>query len=263
MGTKNTIWIISGGTNYYLSGGANTQTVYAGSGTPWTSEATSPYELSLNDATPIWIPTPAPANVLYSGGPPFAIGRQPAYRSFDTITEQVGIQMRATTKDNAIALLRQLRKALNPSALPAVLAVTGGTNTGYTEIYSADVTERPSYLSEPDGIFRAVITWTRAPFFGLLSAGEMLVNAVTMNNTGTGTPDNVESLGTGSGDLINEGSPLNISLTPGSGTIGQLYAASVLSRTYTTSGAAAYSTSATATVSAWHAPLWQTLRGGS
>ena len=79
MGTKNTVWLVSGGTSYYLSGGGSGQTAYAGSGTPWTAESTTPYELSLNDAVPIWVPTPAPATVLYSGGPPFVKGRRPVY----------------------------------------------------------------------------------------------------------------------------------------------------------------------------------------
>lgn len=208
MGTKNTVWLVSGGTSYYLSGGGSGQTAYAGSGTPWTAESTTPYELSLNDAVPIWVPTPAPATVLYSGGPPFANGRRPVYRSYDNVTEQVGVQLRATTKDNAIALLRQLRQVLNTAqySVPCVLAVTGGTNTGYTEIYSADVPETPSYIIEPDGIFRATITWTRTPFFGVSSL-TTLINGTSFTNNGT---NNVASLGALTGDLIYEGQPLNI-----------------------------------------------------
>lgn len=210
MGTKNTVWLISGGTNYYLSGGAAGQTSYAGSGTPWTAEATSPYELSLNDAVPIWVPAPAAANTIYSGGPPFANGRAPVYRSYDNVTEQVGVQLRATSKDNAIFLLRQLRQVLNTAlySVPCVLAVTGGTNTGYTEIYSADVPETPSYLVEPDGVFRATITWTRAPFFGISSLST-LINGTSFTNNGT---NNTASLGALTGDLIYEGQPLNIKI---------------------------------------------------
>lgn len=259
MGTKNTVSLIStidgSTTTYYLSGGGASQTPYAGSGTPWTAESTTPYELSLNDVTgSIWVPQPTPRQVIYTGSPPFRDGRSPLYAGYGNMQEEVGIQLRAasgggaTAKDNAIFLLRQLRRILNSAmyAVPCVLAVKGGTNTTYYEVYSADVPEQPTYLSEPDGFFRATITWTRSAHGGLLSAGETLLNAVTIENRGTSSPDNVEAYAAGSGDLVYEGQPLNLVWTAGqAGTYSKLWAASIYSRVYSTSGAGSLTTNST------------------
>jgi len=234
MGTKNTIALISGGTTYYLSGGAATQTSYAGSGTPWTAESTTPYELSLNDTTGnIWVPQAAPAQTIWSGGPSFRLGRSPLYRSYDNITETVGIQLRATTKDNAIALLRQFIQALNTAlfSAPCVLSVQGGTNTAYYEIYSADAQENELYLREPDGVFRATITWVRSPFGGVSSL-TTLINGTSYGN-GSGSANTV-SLGALTGDLVYEGMPMNIRLVPSAAGYDRCYVASVLSRTKST-----------------------------
>lgn len=258
---KNTVFlssIVSGSAvSYYLSGGASTQTVYAGSGTPWTAESTTPYELALNDVTgEIWVPANAPAVMQFSGGPPFRMGASPVYRAYDNMTVACGVQMRGTTFDNAVALLVQLKKILNTALFgqPCALAVTGGSNTSYYEIYSADVQETKDYLMEGGGsvyVIRAVVTWTLSPVGGRLSSGETLINAVTIGNLGTGSPDNVESYGTGTGDLIYEGQPLNVDmLVGGAGGWSSFYMASVYSRTYSVTGAATASTSTSASFTA-------------
>jgi hypothetical protein len=246
--TKNTVYLVSGGTNYYLS---NAGDAYNGSGTPWTAENTTPYELSLNSSTPIWAPGPAPAAVIYGGGPPFRWGSNPLYRGYDNIVEQVGIQMRATSKDNAIKLLNQLRLILNTAlySVPCMLAVQGGTNTAFFEIYSADVPELPTYLSEGGAntvLFRAPITWIRSPFAGV-SGLTTLINNVALDNTGTGSPDNVESYGTLTGDLVQEGQPLNITIPYVANEFDPriVYLASVYSRTYNAPSAAKTTTSTT------------------
>ncbi len=220
MATKNTVWLLADSTNYYLSGGAATQTIYAGSGTPWTAESTSPYEIAQNEVLGSWTPTVAEARTLSSGGVPFSnIGAVPIYQSYDNVVETLGIQMRATTHNNAVALLRQLRQLLNrpPAFVPAVLAVTSGSNTDYSEILRATVQETTSYQTEAGFLIRAQVPWTRRAFFGLLSAGESLASSVAWTNAGTGATDNVIALSTGSGDLIYEGSPLNIEWDPTSG----------------------------------------------
>lgn len=247
MGTKNTVYLISSGTNYYLSGGANTQTAYSGSGTPWTSESTSPYELSLNSYTPHWVAQPPPPVVQWSGGPPFSIGRRPVYRSYDNITEQVGVQMRGTTKDNAVFLLRQLRRILSETPLPTILAVQGGTNPGYTEIRLATIEETPDYIQEVDGVIRATITWTRHPFFSLINGGETLINAQSFTNSGSAGANTV-AFSAGLGDMIYEGSPVNYSLTSFSATASAVWMASVASRTYDAGVSLAANTSSTTPV---------------
>lgn len=252
MGTKNSVALLSTingvTTTYYLSGGTS-RTPYSGSGTPWTVESTSPYDLSNNDVTgDRWVPTPAEPQMIYSGSLPFRFGRTPIYQGYDIVTESVGVQLRATTKSNAIALLRQLRAILNSAhySMPCVLAVQGGTNTGYTEIYRAHVPEHFEYINEPDGFFRITVTWDRAPFFGRIDSGEVLINSATIQNRGTSSPDNVEAYGTGAGDLIYEGQPLNITWLPiQAATYSKLYIASIHSRAYSTTGAGALSTSST------------------
>lgn len=208
--------LISGGTSYYLAG---RKTAYTGSGTPWTAQATTPFDLSLNDATPIWTPAPAPGVPIFGGGPPFRLGRSLVMKSYDVVTETVGIQLRASSFDNACALLRLLRQILNTSFVssPCILAVQpdGSTNTTYFEIYHADVTETPSYLMENNAsgaIFRATITWTRS--IGSAGALATAINAVSMRNRSTLSPDDVESLGALTGELINEGQPLNLTIAP-------------------------------------------------
>lgn len=253
MGTKNTVALISTingtTTTYYLSGGGASQTSYSGSGTPWTAESTTPYELSNNDVTgDRWVPTPAEPQMIYTGSPPWRYGRTPIYQGYGLVTESVGVQLRASSKDNAIALLRQLRRILNTSlyAVPCVLMVTGGTNAGYTEIYRAHVPEHFEYINEPNGFFRVTVTWDRAPFFGRIDAGEVLINGATFENRGTSSPDNDVAYSAGAGDLIYEGQPLNITWIAGqAGTYAKLYAASTHSRAYSTTGSGSLSTSST------------------
>jgi len=255
LSTKNTIYLISGGVNYYLSGGAATQTPYNGSGTPWTVESTTPYELSLNDMTgAIYVPQPAPVEMIYGGGPPLMDDRIPVIQSYDQIVERVGIQLKATAgattaKDNAIFLLRQLRQILNTALFsrPCVLVIQGGANATYYEIKAADVPENALYLVEPDGEWRAVITWTRTPH-GTKASLDTCLNAVTFTNIGdTGSNDkNFQSLGTLTGDLAsNIGHPMRVTLaTPSTSGVFVGYIASAKARLYD-AVATAISTSST------------------
>jgi len=250
--TKNTVRLIFDSVDTYLSGGASTQTEYTGSGTPWTAESTTPYELSLNDATPIWVPTAPVSQAIYGGGPPFRIGQTLAYKNWGNVTETVGIQMRATTHDNAVFLLRRLRQILNTSlfSVPCMLAVQSGTNTAYYEIYHADIQETPAYITETTStkaIIRAAVTWTRSAFGGTTSL-TTLINGVSFANRGTSSPDNIDSYGTLTGDLVNEGQPLNISI-PGSSTFNPriVHLSSIYSRTYSSESAAVTTSSTTGT----------------
>lgn len=233
--------LISGGTTYYLAGGSAAQVPYAGSGTPWTAQTTTPYELSLNEDTGgIWTPGPAPTVPILGGGPPFKPGRALITKSYDNVTESVGIQLRATSHDNAVVLLKQLRQILNTSGFdsPCMLAVQpdGATNATYFEILYADVPESPSYLLEitPGAfMFRAVITWVRS--IGSAGALTTLINAVTIENRSSGSPDNVESLGSLAGDLIYEGQPLSLKLVANAG-INRMHMAVIYERVNTAVG---------------------------
>lgn len=251
----NNIYLISAGVNYYISGGGSSQISYAGSATPWTVQTTTPYELAMNDvAGASYTPQAAVREEVYGGGPPFRDGETLIYDSYGNVTETLTIQCRATSHDNAVFLLQQLRKILNTAlfSTPCILAFqpTGATNVVYFEIYGADVQETASFVNEEAGVVaagqalvRAVVTWRRSPHGGLLSAGETLINAVTFNNTGTGSPDNVEAYAAGAGEMIYEGSPLNIKFTPGSGSPSRVLLSSILSRTYSIASAGSSTTS--------------------
>ena len=235
--------LISGGTTYYLEGGGE----YSGSGTPWTVVTTSPYEIAMNDvAGSTYTPLAAPRQEVYGGGPPFRNGQTPIYDSYGNVSETIVIQCRATSHDNAVALLQQLRKILNTAlfSTPCQLAIqpNGATNAVYFEIYGADVQEDARFINEESGVaagghalLRAVVTWRRSPHGGLLSSGETLINAQSIRNTGTGSPDNVEAFSTGAGELIYEGGPLNIKFLPttASSNPAMVYLASIHTRTYT------------------------------
>src|SRR5262249_27246940 len=128
-----------------------------------------------------------------------------------------------------------------------IVTPQGATNIMYAEIYSATVQEDVTWLNPTGGFgeFHATITWTRSPFFGMVSAGETLLNGVTFTNTGTGVNNNTQAFATGSGDLIYEGQPLNIFTNVYSQTAARFYLGSVKSRTYDTTSAGAYSTTST------------------
>lgn len=247
--------LVSGGTNYYLEGGGK----YTGSGTPWTSVSTSPYSYAMNDvAGSVYTPMAAQRQEVYGGGPPFRNGQTLIYDTYGNVTETLTIQCRGSSHDNAVFLLQQLRRILNTAlfSTPCVLAYqpNGATNAVYFEIYGADVQEDPRFTNQEAGagaagnaLVRAVVTWRRSPHGTLLTTGETVLSALTFTNTGTGANNNTQAFSAGSGDMLYEGQPLNISIKPGNNTTGvrRTYLGSVLSRTYSTTGAGALSTTNT------------------
>jgi hypothetical protein len=248
--------LISGGVNYYIEGGGK----YTGSGTPWTVVGTSPYAIAMNDtAGTSYTPMAATRQEVYGGGPPFRNGQTLIYDSYGNVTETVTIQCRANSHDNAVALLQQLRKILNTAlfSTPCQLAYqpNGATNAAYFEIYGADVQEDQRFVNSEavagasgNALVRAVVTWRRSPFSALISTGETVLSTLTFTNTGTGANNNTQAFSTASGELISEGQPLNISIKPAVvavTSVRRTYLGSVLSRTYSTTGAGAQSTSST------------------
>jgi hypothetical protein len=244
--------LISGGVNYYIEGGGE----YTGSGSPWTSVATSPYEIGMNSTAGVpYTPLAPLRQEVYGGGAPISDGANALYTTYGNQTETITIQCRATTYDNAIFLLIQLRQILNTALFttPCILAEqpNGASNAVYFEILGADVQEDYRFLNDEAGlttaghaVIRAVVTWRKKPFGGRLSSGETLINAVTMTN---GT---IRAYTTGGGDMINEGSPLNIKWNGGAtNTYQRLWMGTVLERIADTAGAGAYSTSSTTGVS--------------
>lgn len=233
----------------YLSGTAGE---YTGSGTPWTSQSTTPYELSNNDVTGnIWTPQAAIAQTVYGGGPPFRMGQTLISKNWANVTETLGVQMRATSHNSAVELLRQLRQLLNQSiySRPAQLIVkpNGATSAVYFDIYQADVQELATHFYEGTSghvLIRAAVTWTRSPFGSRLTSGETLINAGSFGNTGTGSPDNVVAYSAAAGELIYDGQPLNLDITFSS-SAWQYCAATIQSMEYSTTGNTTYTTSST------------------
>jgi hypothetical protein len=216
------IYLISGGANYYLSLDGNKRTYYSGSGTPWTTQSTTPYDLGMNDVTgQRWSPRASVRNEVYGGGPPFRDGQSLIYNSYGNVVETIPIQMYATSHDNAVKLLQQLRQILNTAlySVPCILAVQpdGASNVVYYDIYGADVQEDAKFINDESqpfqspqskGVLRTLITLRRSPFGGASSLST-LVNGTTFTNDGS---SNNASLGSPTGDLVYEGQPMNIKI---------------------------------------------------
>jgi hypothetical protein len=235
------ITITSDGVTIYLSGAGEQ---YSGSGTPWTAQATSPIEIAMNDLSGSrWTPQAPEIEAIYGGGPPFRYGQAPRYFGIGNVTETIPVQLRATSYDNACALLELLRRHLNTAlySAPCVLAIDpeNATNPLYTEISFAKVQEDPRFLNEEKGlhVIRALITWTRRGFFTPASKTSIF-SATTFTNTGTGANNNTQSMGTIVGDYRYLGQPMRLYLTGGdlsslTACARKIYMSTVKSRSYT------------------------------
>lgn len=243
VGTEGTAYTI------HLAGSG---TSYTGSGTPWTSQSTSPYVLSMNGVTgSIWTPTAPPLVDILSGTPPFADGATPVFRGYGNRTETIGIQMYASSYDNAVDLLVRLRLALSPGLTTYAPSITvrynGATNTIGFSVVSGTVQELPDFVNQEAGasprILRATMTLVLRPM-GYKDAA-LINNASTMNNSGTSAPTNLRAFGTLTAETIYEGAPLNLIMDTGATSFSRMYLASAIGRVYTTTGAATYTTSST------------------
>lgn len=233
---------LNNSTGFGVAGGAAT----GESTTPWAVRDVTNWTLRASVPLPIW-----------GGGPPFALGRQLAYQSYDDVTEAIPLFLDATSADDAANELQLLRTAVLRTIVevPAILEIKpdGATNSMYAEVKTGWVQEEPIIESPVGGALRMRVTLTivRTPFFGRLSTGETLINAASLKNTGTGSPDNVEAFSAGAGDLIYEGSPLNCQITLPAATAGspaaisKVWAASIDSRTYSTTFSGSQTTSDT------------------
>lgn len=233
--------IVAGGIHLVNSNGTPT------AGGTATAASTTPFSIRGN-----WLLAAAEQQPILSGGPPFSVGSRPLYLGYDNVTETIPIAVQGSSHFNAVAKLQELKRAINTTlfSTPALLSVLpdGSSIIMYSEILYARVAEVPDgggfdAWQAFDSELWAEITWVRAPFFS--PAGlTTLQSGVTYTNSGTGVNNNTQSLTTISGDLLYEGSPLNIKIDPVTG--GQyFYLATVYQRTYDTSGAGTGSTSST------------------
>lgn len=205
-----------GGIHLVNSGGAPS------AGGVATAAATTPFAIRRNAWT-LQAPEPQP---VWGGGPPFVSGRRRAYSSYENVVERIPIDVVGSDHENAVARLQELKRALETisATTPAVFSVqpSGSSTAMTTDVYSAfvrEVTEDVSGFEAWEGwtTISAEILLTRAPFWASLSSGETVISAVSINNAFSGSPDNIIAYSTGSGDLIYEGQPLNMTLTNATG----------------------------------------------
>ena len=251
-----TISIISDGTTYHLTTGGGARQFYAGTGTPWTSASTTPYEIQMSEMGK-WTPQAAKRIDYWSGGPPFRNGRMLVGGAYDTVEETIPIAMAATSYNFAVKLLRQLRQILNTArhTIPAVLAVkpNGATVTSYFEILSADVQETPAFINDnargfqspqSKGELFATITLRRTPMAGQLGTSiTQVLAAQTFTNQGTGANPNISALASTTDDLPHDGVPMNIRFKASATNNARIYLATIDERLYSTASAGARSTS--------------------
>lgn len=196
-----------------------------------------------------YTPKAAIPKVLYSGSMPVA-------QSYENVEEPFDLLIMGATSDETVLNKRTLELALTTAmySQPAILKIRARdqTQTGYAEIYSVRMQEGPEFIGRETGakIMRLTGSWVRSPFF---SAGALTtpLSGITVTNTGTGGNNNTRSLGSLTGDLLQEGQPLNISLSGGSGGFRFMYLASVYQRVYSTSPAGSDSTTSTSGIAAW------------
>lgn len=231
--------------------------VYSGTGTPWTTQGNSPFQIAMNQVTgPIWTPQAPTPNTVFGGGGPFRHGSSPVYNSYGNVEEDIPIQIRATSHNNAVAALRLLRielqQALYLGPLIFVFQPDGATNAVMYEISSASIQENAISLNQEakTNTFRAVIHIVRQPLGGGTALTTPINNVTVVNNSTSGSNVNLVSLNTLTGDMVNEGTPLNVKLgelSVTAATTRLLLATATARTTFTGSGSAKTTSSTTAT----------------
>lgn len=232
----------------------NNSTGFAVAGGAATGESTTPW--ATRDAN--WTPQAPKPLAVWGGGPPFVAGRTLAYQSYDDVTEQIPLFLDATSHDDAANELQLLRtevlRTVTGESTILEIKPDGATNSMYANIKTGWLQEETILESPVGGALRmrATLTIIRTPFFGRLSTGETLINALAFKNTGTGSPSNVRAFSAGVGDLIYEGSPLNCAIVLPAASAGppafitKVWVASIYSRTYSTTFSGTKTTSDTA-----------------
>lgn len=199
-----------------------------------TAASTTPFSLRTG-----WNPTAPENKTIYSGGAPFSLGARPIYIGYNNVVERIPLHVTGSTHENAVARLQELKIAAQTAlfSMPALLSYqpTASSSAVYAEIYDAHVQELEDEGLDPieGGVdFDFDLILTRA---ALVSAGSLttLQSGITVTNAGTGANNNTRTLGTVTGDLLYEGSPLNVKIVPAASSAGQFYyLATVYQRIY-------------------------------
>lgn len=220
------IWFIPGlpsVTEYiYLSDG-RAQTPWNGSSTPWTSAATTPFALAMNEtAGTKWTPQASVPMVQYEGGPPFSDGQRPRVVAYPNVTEQMTIQIYVSGSSanqkyvRAVYLKNMLYRALNTALYqsPALLNINmESSGTQMRMIYRAEMQEDARFLNDENdrGFMRVVVTLTLAPF---ATATNPLTDISAVTFTSNGATSSSYALAP-KGERIYEGQPMNVTLSGG------------------------------------------------
>jgi len=233
----------------YLS--ASSIVPYTGSGTPWDTLATSPFRVTGNsEVNEHWTPTAAPTTGIYAGDQIVGISR-------DRVSETFGIGIYANTPDRAVALVQKLRQWFNNAQVeqPAQISVLPNTTTNavYFEVYKADIQETNHFVRTEwkQNHVRVHVTIERSALGGLQGVGTAATfSSATITNSFSANYQAYTNSFTG--ELIEEGLPINITLSsPSATTMTKLFLAGVdngfvNNSTYTTS-ASVFSTTNTTT----------------
>lgn len=231
----------------------NNSTGFPVAGGAATDEANTPWVVRSLD----WTPQSAAPLPIWGGGPPFTPGRQLAYQSYDDVTERIPLLLDATSHDDAANELQLLRQEIGliTQQYPVLLEIkpSGSTNSMHASVKNAWIQEAPDLLIVPvAGALRLHVNLmiVRSPFFGLVGpTGETVINAQSIaGQAWTGSPDNRVNFTTGSGDLISEGQPLNLTLTNATGSTisdAEIYLGTIANMTLTSSAQSVTTSSTT------------------
>lgn len=216
--------------------------------------ATTPFSVRAG-----WEPKAAEPKTLFAGGGPWGMGAMPVWTSYGNVEDDpIPLIYEGTAFTDVASAVQQINQMFAPLyGAPCVLSMTprGSSNPvhfdlylGYAQPASFEGTQRNPY--EGATTIFVDVPIVRSPFGGSETLAT-LINGVSIGNTGTGTPDNLESLGAVPGDLAYEGQPLNVRFhKPTTSTAATVLLSTVYSRAYdATSSSVTTTTSGTFTTS--------------
>jgi hypothetical protein len=196
----------------YLHG--STSVAYSGSGSPWDTSATTPFEIANNDVTSDrWVITAPDRTPIQQGGALFSAWLSTLATVGGNRTLRIPIQARATTDANLSALLGVLRQYLFDMThrVGLTLSVTYGGKTVLMRVESGQFQESERYWNDEDGrrLLRGVLTLECR--IGTAAAGVTLGTGTDITNAVV----NTSLMNAIVGDWRYFGQPLELQLTNG------------------------------------------------
>lgn len=206
---------------------------------PWQHPNTTPLEIGMNSATgQLWTPSESVPISVFAGSLPLPR----SFLSYPMVVDPMPIQIRANSHNLAVAALQYLKNQLRSVSyrFPAKLAFQpdGASEVAYTDIYGVRFDVNPLFINDENGqgLLRCVMHLDRAPLFSNLGAANSLFDTTHTNMATLAYPTVQE------GDLLYEGQPINIRITPDTFRESSFYVASCKTPISTTNGAASVTT---------------------